>query len=324
MRRCLIIRPGAIGDAIVTLPAAQRLRESGAQVHLVVGGSAAELLRGRCAAEVVSSFDEARWAALFAPALPAEMRAFLEGFAAILVYLADAASPLVLPLRSLATRVVLWPAFPATPQPIALHLQEALNPLGLAAEPCWPSIRLTAADIAFAEGFWRDQGLPVGSEIPVIALHPGSGSPRKNWPAERYAALAARLARERHARLLVVAGPADEAAWQVLRGQWADEPPLVLESRSLAQVGALLARCHLLIGNDSGIAHLSAALGVPTLALFGPTDPRVWAPQGPRAAVIAPERPSDGGLASLTVERAYKEALALLARGDWPPGARRV
>jgi len=267
--------------------------------------------------------DEARWAALFAPDLPAEMRSFLEGFAAILVYLADTASPLALPLRSQATQVVVWPAFPATPQPIALHLQGALGPLGLSTAPRWPSIRLTKADAAFAEGFWRDHGLPVGT-APVIAVHPGSGSPRKNWPAERYAMLAARLARARQARFLVGGGPADEVACQALRRQWAGEPPLLLEHLSLAQMGALLARCHLLIGNDSGVAHLSAALGVPTLALFGPTDPRVWAPQGPRAAILAPEQPSDVGLEGITVELVYAKALELLARGDWPPGAQQV
>ena len=320
-RRYLVVRPGAIGDAIVALPAVQRLHGSGAQVHLVVGGPAAELLRGRCAAETVSSLDEARWAALFAQELPAEMRAFLEGFAAVLVYLADTAAPFAQRLRALSAQVILWPAFPAGPQPIALHLQAALAPLGLPAAPPWPVVRLTEADRAFGEGFWRDQALPQADEAPVIALHPGSGSPRKNWPAERYAALAAGLMRERQARILVVAGPADEAALEVLRHHWAGEPPLALERLSLAQVGAVLSRCHLLVGNDSGVAHLSAALGVPTLALFGPTDPRIWAPQGPRTMILAPRTE---GLESITVEQVYEQTLGILDRGDWRPAARRI
>ncbi len=321
-----MIRPGAIGDAIVTLPALQRLRASGAQVHLVAGGPAAELLRGRCAADSVFSYDEARWAALFAPELSAEMRAFLEGYDAVVAYLADMGSPLAQRLRSLATHVALWPAFPPAPQPIALHLQGALTSLGIAAAPLWPALQLTADDCAFAEGFWRDHALPRERDIPVVALHPGSGSPRKNWPAERYAALGARLARESRARLLVIVGPADEAAWRVLRGHWMAEPPLILAQQSLAQVGAILSRCHLLVGNDSGIAHLAAALGLPTIALFGPTDPRIWAPQGPRVTVLTPgpSAAGEGALSSISVERVREQALQALERADWHPGASQV
>lgn len=294
MKRYLVIRPGAIGDAIVALPVVQRLQACfpGAYTELVVGGPAARLLAGRCEASAVSSFDEARWAALFSPDMPAEVRSFLRTFSAIILYLAVPGVDLQQRLTAaLGIRVILWPPLPPpeTRLPISLHLQGALTPLGISLRMEWPRLALTAEDCAFAEGYWRSHGLPADRRQPVVAIHPGSGSAKKNWPAARYVELANRLQREYQARILVVAGPADEAARRELLAHWSGEPPLVTGSLTLPQVASLLARCRCLVGNDSGIAHLAAALGAPTVAIFGPSDPLVWVPAGPVATVIAPQ-----------------------------------
>jgi len=97
-------------------------------------------------------------------------------------------------------------------------------------------------------------------------IHPYSGSAKKNWPLEKFRRLASRL--ERVMPVL----------W--LRGH--EDPPLeeAVEIDDLYEVACWLARARLYIGNDSGITHLAAAVGTPVLALFGPTDPRVWAPRG--------------------------------------------
>ena len=114
-----------------------------------------------------------------------------------------------------------------------------------------------------------------------IAIHPGSGSPAKNWPAARFAALARTLSPARP--WLLVQGPADAAAAALL----AREPGAVAARELPARaLGALLAHAGLYVGNDSGVTHLAAACGAPTLALFGPTDPAQWAPVGPRVTVI--------------------------------------
>src|SRR6185312_7546559 len=102
-------------------------------------------------------------------------------------------------------------------------------------------------------------------------IHPFSGSPRKNWPVENFRQLAAKL--ERIMPVLWCAGP--------------DDPPLegALCIPDLYDLACWLARAALYIGNDSGITHLAAAVGTPVLALFGPTDPAVWAPRGPHVRV---------------------------------------
>ena len=97
-------------------------------------------------------------------------------------------------------------------------------------------------------------------------IHPFSGSPSKNWPLERFQALAKELE-----RVMPVTWCAGE-----------EDPPLARAVRigDLYELACWLAQARLYIGNDSGITHLAAAVGTPVLALFGPTDPEVWAPRG--------------------------------------------
>jgi heptosyltransferase-3 len=117
-----------------------------------------------------------------------------------------------------------------------------------------------------------------------LALHPGSGSLRKNWPAGRFAELVG--LRGRGAPWLLVRGSADDDAARPL----GDLPGAVLaRNLPVRLLGALLSRAGLYIGNDSGVTHLAAAAGAPTVALFGPTDPATWSPVGPRVEVVESE-----------------------------------
>jgi heptosyltransferase-2 len=119
--------------------------------------------------------------------------------------------------------------------------------------------------------------LPTG----FLAVHPGSGSPSKNWPAACFAALVegARMGGD----WLLVQGPADQASARQLRPLAGAVLASDLPPRTL---GAILARAGAYVGNDSGVSHLAAAWGAPTVALFGPTDPALWAPLGPQVHVM--------------------------------------
>ncbi len=97
-----------------------------------------------------------------------------------------------------------------------------------------------------------------------IYIHPFSGSRKKNWPVEKFRALAERLA-----------GPVH---W--VRGEEDPELAGALEPMGLDALARRLAGARLYIGNDSGVSHVAAAVGAPVVALFGPTDARVWAPRG--------------------------------------------
>lgn len=134
-------------------------------------------------------------------------------------------------------------------------------------------------------------GAPTGAtpQLPVerrddgfIAIHPFSGGRTKNWPLDRFRALAGRLCEP----VKWIAGPEETL----------DDATRFEDLWSLAN---WLAGAQLFIGNDSGISHLAAACGVPVLTLFGPTNPNVWAPRGPDVSIVTAR---DGRMESISVE----------------------
>ncbi len=127
---------------------------------------------------------------------------------------------------------------------------------------------------------------------PIVALHPGSGGRKKCWPVENFVSLALHLKKEMEAQLLVVSGPADEEVAKyllnnfLLVGASASGGLVPLLNLPLPKLAALLEKCNLFVGNDSGITHLAVATGTNTLALFGPTDPAIWGPRGKCVKII--------------------------------------
>ncbi len=135
---------------------------------------------------------------------------------------------------------------------------------------------------------WTEHAAASAGQQPLIAMHPGSGgySLARRWPAERFAALASALHREFGARIILVGGREEHALRQLIMEQlgspdWMEAAASTTGVRDLAR---LLSRCALLIGNDSFPMHVAAALGVPAVAIFGPTNHRAWGPYLPDAA----------------------------------------
>ncbi len=131
--------------------------------------------------------------------------------------------------------------------------------------------------------------LPAASRSTVqrVLIHPGSGGASKCWPMDRFIALADALSAM---EVTWMVGPADEAAARRLH----DRPEPILFEPDLARVAGRMAGASLYVGNDSGLTHLAAALEVPTIAIFGTTDPNIWRPLGDHVTVIAPAEVNDG------------------------------
>ena len=159
----------------------------------------------------------------------------------------------------------------------------------------------------------RVAGIALGAAGNVLAIAPVAARPDKTWPLARFAELARRVCAPGGPcagwTVAVIVGPGEDAVTEQFR---ALIPGLnmvaVADQPDLLRVAAILKRCRLFIGNDSGIAHLAAAVGTPTLALFGPTDPGQYAPRGPHVRVA---RAATAAILDLTVDTAAAELSAL-------------
>ena len=175
------------------------------------------------------------------------------------------------------------------PHPTAMEpihkVQEAARVLKLEDEPPSPCLFTSPETEAAA------LALLAGSSGPILAIAPAANWAGKTWPAERFAVLAAELLAPTgpmaKGRLLLLGGPSDRFAAEAVRR-------VIPRARLVDTVGrvdlltayALLRHARLFVGNDSGLMHLAAAAGAPTLGLFGPSDERLYAPWGPKARVL--------------------------------------
>ncbi|HEY0790152.1 MAG TPA: glycosyltransferase family 9 protein [Chthoniobacterales bacterium] len=125
-----------------------------------------------------------------------------------------------------------------------------------------------------------------------LALHVGSGARAKNWPVSHWADLVRQLRKVLPEQpVTLVCGEADAAATDEFLARLPDLQVECWRGLPLPELAGRLSRCRALLGHDSGISHLAAAAGTPVFALFGPTNPEVWAPRGPDVKVIrAPTR----------------------------------
>ena len=288
MTRILVLRPGAIGDTLVTLPAlfAMRERFPGAELSVVGNVQALPLVEAAGCADAWIGFDDPRVTRLFVPAEPAADDPF-RGIDVGVAWGRDPDGTLrsALELRG-ARQVVVAPSRPADGQAVhvARHLLRTLAPLGVdpGAAPRIPRIRLPCAAQEAAGRALSAAGL---AGRPFAVIHPGSGSPAKNWPPERFSAVVDALHERFDLDTALLAGPADADPLAALHGTTSRALP-VLSDLPLLVVAAVVRRARAFLGNDSGISHLAGLLGVPTLALFGPTDPAAWSPLGPRVRCI--------------------------------------
>jgi ADP-heptose:LPS heptosyltransferase len=160
---------------------------------------------------------------------------------------------------------------------------------------------------------------------PVLLIAPGGNSAAKRWPHERFAAVARRLATGAlsGARIVVLSAATrdDDIAARIVSSLDADGVPASGAGLDLLAAAALAERATLCIGNDNALTHIAAAMGAPTLTLFGPTDERVRAPRGPRARTLRgksfEEAALDEGAAmdDISIDAVEAAALYLLHAG---------
>jgi heptosyltransferase-3 len=286
MKDILVVRPGAIGDALLTFPVLKALREhnAGAHITLVSNAQVLSLAQAFSIVEEVFDFQDIRWSELFSSTgiRTPSMRGLLEQTNLTICWTRDPDGIIEHNLRTACVKhVVIAPGRP--PEGERIHIVDYLaNTVGLPdvgaqfiAPSSWGLVNTSSKDTTTTNQF--------------IAIHPGSGAAQKCWPISCFAKVIERLWQQNRS-VLLLAGPADTGRIHDLIQQLSS-PPLpemfkVLTDVPLLEVAHQLQQSKCYLGNDSGITHLAAMLGVPTIAIFGPTDPAVWRPVGPFVKVI--------------------------------------
>jgi heptosyltransferase-2 len=311
--RILVIRGGAIGDFVLTLPAIRLLRENFPQAHLEILGykHIVALAEGRFYADATRSIEYGGLSRFFIPGteLPPDLVDYFASFQQVVSYLYDPDRFFEGNLRKAGVRHFLHgsPTINDSAH-AAQQLAQPLESLALYLEEKAPVLFPSETDRGFAADF-VGRAFP-GADGPLIALHPGSGGERKNWPIDRWAALGNALFRlAPAARVLLVGGEADRARVASLRDAWRDRAIAVALDLPLPELAAVFERTRLFLGHDSGISHIAAAAGAPGLLLFGPTDPEIWAPLSGKVSVIRAPEDDLARLPIADVEEVLAEAL---------------
>jgi lipopolysaccharide heptosyltransferase II len=156
---------------------------------------------------------------------------------------------------------------------------DALRRIGVSVTTKSPHFPLAEADREFARSEAEKLGL---TGRLVIGFNPGTNRPAERWPAERFAELGALLAGRFGARICVFWGPGEKPLADAIAGRIGDAA-VAAPPTSLKQLGAMFERCSLVVSNDTGPMHIAAALGVPTVGIFGPVNPLLQGPWGEKA-----------------------------------------
>jgi ADP-heptose:LPS heptosyltransferase len=295
--RILFITSSRIGDAVISCGILEQLRVThpGARITVAVGVVAAEVFSRLPGLERLIVFDKERfdlhWLRLWTRLVPIVWD--------IIVDVRGSGMPLFL----LARRSKKMVRGGRRPGRRYEQLAAAMNFV----PPPLPVTWTNAADDARAAAV-----LPSG---PYIGLGPTANWGEKIWPADRFVAVYRALAEQKPgARAIVFAGPgaAERALAAPVLAAIPDAVDLV-GTLSLPEVAACMRRLKIFIGNDSGLMHIAAASGAPTLGLFGRSRADEYAPAGPRTAVaIAPGPPGETPMDLLTVEAVLAVAQTLL------------
>ena len=300
-----MIRGGAIGDFILTLPALKALRVAHprAQIEILGYKHIAALAENRFYAQAVRSIEYGPLASFFAKdsELPAELVSYFASFDLIISYLFDPDGIFEKNLRrSGARRILNGPAKIDNTKHAARQLARPIEELGLGVEDFSAKLCPSSQDRRAAENFLESLPRPSQGRAGIVAFHPGSGSESKNWPIPNWIDLGnCLLASEKfRGSILVVSGEADEDQIRQLESIWTNARVAFAKNLPLPHLAAVLEHT-IFIGHDSGISHLAAAAGANCILLFGPSDPAIWAPLNENVRVL---RAPDGDLRRLDVD----------------------
>jgi len=292
--RILVIRGGAIGDFILTLPAIAALRRQFPQAHLEVLGypHIAQLAMAGGLTDRVQPIEARGLAGFFARGgtLEQDLMDYFSEFDLVISYLYDPDEIFKTNIcRCLVGQFIAGPHRPDEAE--QTHATKVyLKPLE----------RLAIFD---ADPVPRLSLNSQPSTLNQVVLHPGSGSEKKNWPETKWAGLIQQIAATTHWNLLLVGGEAEGERLQRLAVAMPSARCSIAQSLPLAELAQRIQSGAAFVGHDSGITHLAAAVGLPCVVLWADTLEEIWRPQGERLMVLR----EITGVRTISVEKVMNE-----------------
>jgi heptosyltransferase-3 len=287
--KILVIRGGAIGDFILTLPVLAALRRQFPRTHLEVLGypHIAGLALAGGLVQRVQSIESRALAGFFARdgTLAEDLVDYFSEFDIIVSFLYDPDEIFQNNVRLCSQgQFITGPHRPDNGE--GLHASEVfLKPLERLAvfdAEAVPRLEVGRAfETTIATGRW-------------VAAHPGSGSEKKNWPEAKWLELLKYLIQTTTLNLLLVGGEAERERLARLEAVLPGTRIKVMQSAPLPELAQWLASCVGFVGHDSGISHLAAAVGLPSLILWGDTEETIWRPRGRNMTILRDANGLDG------------------------------
>jgi heptosyltransferase-3 len=269
----LIIHPGALGDVLQAVPALRGLRAQTPGATLVLAGQPrlGRLLVALRVVDEARAFDGLGLEALFTdgPVLPA-LAGWLGSFTRVVSWFGAREPTYRARLGALAAELTVARPVPDDETPVWRHLRATLSLGDLAETDSVAPIRLPAR--------------PPGAS--AVVVHAGSGGAWKQWPPDRFAEAIGEVTARHAVPVIVHQGPADRAVVDALLARL-DRPVERLVEPELPALAAILSGARAYLGGDSGISHLAAAVGAPSVVLFPPAHLPRWSPWSPSARPVA-------------------------------------
>lgn len=306
----MVIRGGAIGDFLVTLPALHLLRNAFPDSHLEILGSPSiiAIAENRFYSQASKPLESNALASFFSRNRPLseELVTYFASFDLVISYLYDPEEIFADNLKKAGVKkLLLGPGKILPTSHATIQLATPLRHLSLFLKDSSLHIYPNTSDIEAASTL-------LSTPIPSLIIHPGSGDQRKNWPIENWIILISQIrANSPSLSIAIIGGECDRKPIESLL-EYFKEDKLIrfFLDTPLPILGAILQKIGRFLGHDSGMGHLAAAAGCQCLLLFGPTDPQVWAPSNERVHLM---QAPNGHLQELTTKDVYSKLRSLFA-----------
>lgn len=269
--RLMVVHQGALGDIALTFPTMVLLRRTFGRIHMVCRGEVGRLAVRLGVVDAATTTESAAFASLYGTPSDSIMKQLRDHDAVLLFSFSEALEAAVRGIGPDAVVRIPPRPVPDAPVHVAPWILAEVKAAGL-----------LSPDVPAEPPFFKKCAHGERPAGPVV-LHPGSGSPMKNWPMDRFLALGDRLSKAGRS-VEFLSGPAEEKLAASL-----ERTGFPLRTfPELTDLADWLSGSAGFVGNDSGVSHLAGYLGVPTVAIFGPSNPQQWRPWGPAASAVGP------------------------------------